>query len=174
MGNKYLIKITSGFFLGSICGIISIPVPVGAFVGYSSLTKGISVLDTVAEVILVSFIAMLVFGLTAANIGAVVGTINGATNGGIGTGIEWVFIIGCASVLGAWLWQIDVDSYFWFGVFGGIIGGIVGWSTWFFSRIKGKKKKLTAVMLIGYLFAFTYIAVVNPIITEIMLVSMID
>ncbi len=174
MDNKYLIKITSGFLFGSICGIITIPVLVGVSVGYTSLTEGYSVLNTVFEIIIMSFIAMFAFGLAAANIGAVVGAINGATNGGIGLGIEWAFIIGSASFLGAWLWKIDVDSYFLLGVLGGIVGGIVGSSTWFLSRIKGEKNKLTAVMLTGYLFAFTYITVVNPIIIEFMFIILDD
>ena len=136
--DTYLVKAISGLFFGSICGVIIIPVPVGVFVGYSSLTKGFSVLDMITEIILVSFIAMLMFGLTAANIGAVVGGINGATNGGLIAGVEWIFIIGCALALGAWLWQIDVDSYLWFGVFGAILGGIVGCQpgSFFVSRAK--------------------------------------
>ena len=183
MDNKYflkiaigIIKMVSGIIIGSICGVVSIPVVagVGVFVGSFSLGERDLILHILAEIIFVSIIALAAFGLLFVNIGGVVGAINVATNGGIGAGIEWVFVIGCASALGAWLWQIEFADIFGFvsilefGIFSGITGGMVGWFTWFFFRDKREKNKLTGAMLVGYLFAFTYIAVVNPILAQLM------
>jgi len=65
-------------------------------------------------------------------------------------------------------------SYFWYGVFGGLIGGAVGFFTWFLFHIKGKTSNLTAVVLVGYVFAFTFIAGISPLITGLIVIVMDD
>ena len=138
------------------------------------MIKGNSILEAVFATILTTYLVSGLFGLITSNIGAVVGAVNGATKGGIGVGIEWVIITGCASILGAWVWHINVVSYLWLGIFAGITGGIAGWITWFIFHIQGTTKKLTPIMVIGYLCAFSYIAVVIPILTEFIFLILFD
>ena len=163
-------------FKGALVGAISGPVILGSVVlvygvvsAFATGVPGAQVLPGMG----LAFVSVLVFGLSAAILGASIGAFNGVTDGGLGAGVEWLILVGIASSLGAWrIDQIDQTfdgQYMMFSIPMMAVGGIVGFLTWRLFRAKGTKRRLARAFIIGYLVTFLLGLTVGPCIAAYML-----
>ena len=126
----------------------------GGFVFYRSLHGEVSISAMIGRFIFEAFLIAPFIGFQCVGIGAIVGTVNSITNGGVGRGFEWIFIVGIASTIGAWQWQIGKWGTLEFGISGGMLGGMVGWATWRLFRNKGEERGLKKNHFLLYAIAF--------------------
>jgi hypothetical protein len=129
--------------------------------GFSSISG-----NEAAGSILWALVSVPVFGLSAAILGASIGAFSGLTDGGPTAGLEWFFLVGIASLLGAWGQDLRSDIFdgfhMAFVVPVTIASGVVGLLTWILFRTRGTKWRHVRISTIGYLVTFLLGSTIGP------------
>ena len=167
-----------GILLGAISGPVALGGVAWVYLVVSALSSSVPIGEALSAAGLTTAVTVLVFGFPAAILGASVGVFGGVSSGGLGAGVDWLIVVGAASLLGAW--GLDQSHQAFDGAFVlyvipvTIAGGIVGFLTWVLFRVKGTKQRFSSISIIGYLVTFLLGLTLGPCAGATMLLIFFD